>query len=460
MRKTLAKIFIFYLSLFFLGSSCVLAIEENEANEENAVEMEQESKTLISGKINFDDISKKAQAHSYDIKLADFDLLITKQGIRDARSEYFPKLMAVATTEYTKNFNDYAGSTVTTVGDSFINPYTRFQTLFGITLSYNLFDFGIRRNNLDIAKEDADIKELMIKSQFQDLDLTVIDTYCRLLVTKKQIALNEEVLKLAQKNLEMKERLFEAKELSKTELNDQKVLVQSVMQNISELNSIASESLNWLSFYTGEDYDYNAIEVSDFKKTDFDPMKNYDYTKSVTWQIQEKELKKRELALRIAKKNYLPKVNAYGRYYVYGSNYSSYNDALEDISPSNFTVGGSITMPVFDGFKTSAAVQRASLDLQRQMIERDKAIAELMNKLSIMRTNLFYLEKQADENEEALAQLKDKEKSLKRLLDKKVISPIELNEAKIELLKQQIEYEKNAVTAIAIQKGIQTITTY
>lgn len=460
MRKTLAKIFILYFSLFFVSSSCVLAIEENEANEENAVEMEQESKTLISGKINFDDISKKAQAHSYDIKLADFDLLITKQGIRDARSEYFPKLMAVATTEYTKNFNDYSGSTVTTVGDSFINPYTRFQTLFGITLSYNLFDFGIRRNNLDIAKEDTDIKELMIKAQFQDLDLTIIDTYCRLLVTKKQIALNEEVLKLAQENLEMKERLFEAKELSKTELNDQRVVVQTTLQNISELNSIASESLNWISFYTGEDYDYNAIEVSDFKKPDFDPMKNYDYTKSVTWQIQEKELKKRELALRIAKKNYLPKVNAYGRYYVYGSDYSSYNDALEDISPSNFTVGGSITMPVFDGFKTSAAVQKASLDLKRQMIERDKAIAELMNKLSIMRTNLFYLEKQAGENEEALTQLKDKEKSLKRLLDKKVISPIELNEAKIELLKQQIEYEKNAVTAIAIQKGIQTITTY
>lgn len=436
---------------------CVMAIE---ASDVNAVQIEQEHKKLVSGKINYNDISKKAQAHSYDIKLADFDLLISKQGIRDARSAYFPKLTAVATTEYTKNFNDYAGSTITTVGESFINPYTRFQTLFGITLSYNLFDFGIRRNSLDIAKEDTDIKELMIKSQLQNLDLALIDTYCKLLITKKQIDINNEILKLAQANLEMKERLFKAKEISKTDVDDQKVIIQTTKQQISELNSIASESLNWISFYTGEDYDYNSLEVSDFKKPDFDPMKNYDYTKSVTWQIQEKEIKKKELELRIAKKSYLPKVSAYGRYYIYGSDYSSYSDALNNISPSNYTIGGSVMMPVFDGFKTSAAIQKATLDLKKQMVERDKAIAELMNKISIMRSNLFYLEKQAEENKEAIAQLKDKEKSLKRLLDKKVISPIELNNAKIEILKQQIEYEKNAVTATAIQKGIQTITTY
>ena len=52
------------------------------------------------------------------------------------------------------------------------------------------------------------------------------------------------------------------------------------------------------------------------------------------------------------------------------------------------------------------------------------------------------------------------EKSLEKLLDKKVISPIELNESKIETLKQKIEYEKNAITIIAIQKAIQTITSY
>ena len=43
-------------------------------------------------------------------------------------------------------------------------------------------------------------------------------------------------------------------------------------------------------------------------------------------------------------------------------------------------------------------------------------------------------------------------------ISKKLASPIELNDAKIELLNQEIEYEKNNVTQIAITRGIQILT--
>lgn len=456
------KFFIALFSLCLINPSNIsLAIEDDSTNENpNTVTIEEENSKKITGKITFDEILKKSKKHFYDIKIADFEILIAKQGIRDARSEYFPKITANAGTEYTKNFRDLATSSVTTVGDSFINPYTRFQSIFGITLSYNVFDFGIRRNNLDIMKEDTAIKELLVKAQNQDLAMTLIDTYSRLLIAKKQIELNEEILKLETENLNMKERLFNAKELSKTDLNNQKVKVKFIEQKLAELNSIADESLNWISFYTGEEYDINKISVTEFKKPDFDPMEFNDYTKTITWQIQEKELKKKELEHRIAKKNYLPKVNAYSRYYIYGSDHSSYNDMFDDLSPSNFTVGGNIIMPVFDGLKTSALVQKTSLELKKQFIERDKAIAEFMTKLSILRSNLMWLENQVEVNKEILTELKDKENSIQRLVDKKITSPLELNETKIELLEQQIEYEKNASTVLGTLKAIQALTTY
>ena len=40
-------------------------------------------------------------------KIADFDVFIAKQGVRTARSEYFPKINASVGTEYTKNFKDF-----------------------------------------------------------------------------------------------------------------------------------------------------------------------------------------------------------------------------------------------------------------------------------------------------------------------------------------------------------------
>ena len=160
--------FIIYIQLF----TSVFAIENNSLA------------------IDFDNILKQAKVQSYDIQIADFDVFIAKQGIRTARSEYFPKLNASVGTEYTKNFKDLANSTVSVVGDAFVNPYTRFQSLMGITLSYNVFDFGVRKNKMDMAKEDVQLRELLEKEQYQELELTIIDTYSKLYMLKKQIEIN------------------------------------------------------------------------------------------------------------------------------------------------------------------------------------------------------------------------------------------------------------------------------
>ena len=405
----------------------------------------------------FNDILKKAIEQSYDLKIADFDIFIAKQGIRGARSEYFPKINASIGSEYTKNFKDYANTSVSVVGDAFVNPYTRFQSLMGITLSYNIFDFGVRKGKLDIAKEDTELKELLEKEQQQALTLTLIDTFSKIDILKKQIDINEKILELNKKNQEYKKRLFEAKEISKTELNSQNAQVQKNEIEILELKALAQETLNWINFYTKNEYQLENLKIKTIEKPNINPMEFNDYTKSLTWLIQEKEIKKKELALKVAKRNNLPKVNAYSRYYLYGSNHSSYNKTLEDLGPSNYTIGATVFMPVFDGMKNSSEIQSANLELQQQLIKRDKEIAQYMTKIATMKTNLIYLEKQIDTNKSTIKELEEKYKSTKKLADNKISTPIELNEAKIELLKEQIELEKNTISSVAIIKAIETM---
>ncbi len=103
--------------------------------------------------------------HSYDLKISDFQVLIAQQGIKGARAEYFPKLVFMMGTEYTKNFRNERESTVMSIGEAYINPYTRYQSVLGLTLSYNIFDFGVRGGNLKIAKEGVSIKELEKKTK-------------------------------------------------------------------------------------------------------------------------------------------------------------------------------------------------------------------------------------------------------------------------------------------------------
>ncbi len=458
-----AKIVTIILFFIFVFQNSVFSIEEISNDElNNGVDLEQQETNeqapkLVSA-ISYDDVLKKANDHSYDLKIADFNILISKQDVRYARSEYFPKLNAMAGTEYTKNFRDIKESTVMSIGEAFINPYTRYQSIFGITLNYNLFDFGVRKGRMDIAKEDVKLKELQEKEARQELNLNVLDTYSKILVAAKQIDLNSKILELEEKNLEYRTRLYEAKEISSNDYDDSKARVENARKKIFELYGIMTESLNWLSFYTGEQYSGDEMSVDEFERPDFDVMKFTDYTKSITWQIHEKELKKKELEVKVAKRNYLPKVNAYGRYYLYGSDHSSYPDAIKGIEPSNITVGGNIVMPVFDGFQNSATVRRAELEYQQLQIERDKAIAQLMTRLATMRSNLVYLDEQVQSSNEIIKELTNKVKSTQRLANKKVATPIELNEANIELLEQTIELEKNKITSVATVKAIQILS--
>ena len=438
--------------LLCAAPECV-AIED--ANTE--VDLNEQKQNVLVGKIEYDDITKKAKEHSYDLQIADYNVLISKQMVRGARSEYFPKLNFGAGLEYTKNYRDIKDTTVMSIGDAFINPYTRFQSILGINVAYNLFDFGVRGGNLKLAKEDVELKELQTKEKLQELNLTLLDSYTKILITTKQLELNKEILALEEKNLEMKERLFNAKEISKTELNDARVRVKTIKNRIADLNSIRQESLNWLSFYTGENYDANILKVSDFKKSNFDVTSFTDYSKSITWKIHEKDIKKKELELYIVKRNNYPKLNAYGRYYLYGSDHNNFAKGL-GVEPSNFSVGASLNMPVFDGFKNSANIQKTSLELKQLYVERDKAIAQLTARLATMRSNLIFLDEQTDENEQIIKELTDKEKSMHKLVAKRIISPIEENDTKIELLNQKIEFEKNSITKDAITKGIQILT--
>lgn len=454
------NLIILFCCVFTCFTQFACAIEDSPKTKNQQVKLNvEETKKLVS-KIDFDTVLQKAIEHSYDLKIADFNILISKQDIRGARSEYFPKLMLNAGTEYTKNYRDNRDTTVMTVGESFINPYTRYQSVMGITLQYNLFDFGVRRGNLNVAKEDVSVKELEQAQKFQDLKLNIIDTYSKILILKRQIDLNNEILKYQSENKELKQRLYDAGEISKTELNDETVKVQKIEQRLNDLQSTLAESVNWLIFYTGEEYNPETLKISDMKKAELDDTTFSDYTKTIVWRIKEKELKKKEWEIKVAKRQNYPKINTYGRYYIYGSNPSSYNDSLGDIRPSNFTVGASVNMLAFDGMKNRANIQRKILEYKQLEVERDKAIAEFTMKLATMRSNLLYLDKQLENNNAIIKELTDKQKSVHRLVSKKLASPIDENDVTIELLEQKIEYIKNSLTSVAITKGIQVLTTY
>ncbi|MCQ2738813.1 MAG: TolC family protein [bacterium] len=462
--RSIKKYIISFVILGMLVTMCSYAEaaifskkKTEKALEPKTVKIEQKIEHRVTNLV-FDDIYAKAKEHSYDLQAANFDVLISQQDVAGAKSEYLPKLYLSGNTEYNKSFSDSV-LMPTYVGDTYVNPYTRYQSLLGVTLSYNVFDFGVRRAHLDMAKEDVILKKKLEKQALQELSLNIIDGYTRILMYKHQINCNEEVLKLSENNLEMQNRLFKAREISKTELNEQKVQVEKVQKRLNELKSQLAESLNLLSFYTGEEYDVENLTVHEIDKPNFDPYAFNDYTKTLVWDVHETILNKKMQELKVIKRTNLPKINLYSRYYLYGTDKNQYLKAY-GIEPSNWAMGATLSMPIFDGLKNHADIKKAKLELSKLVVERDKAIAEYKNRLDTMRTNLVYLNKQLDNNQVIVDELTSKNDSMTKLLATKIISPVEANQTKIDLLNEQMEFEKNKVTQIAIMRAIQELTTY
>ena len=58
-----------------------------------------------------------------------------------------------------------------------ISPYTQFRDLFYLTVSYNLFDFGVTGKKVHIAKKDFEQKQIAYNLQLKELKLKILDLY-------------------------------------------------------------------------------------------------------------------------------------------------------------------------------------------------------------------------------------------------------------------------------------------
>lgn len=411
----------------------------------------------VTKEISFEHVICKAKEHSFDLKIAHSNNLQSIQDIRNAKSEYFPKIYFAAATEYTHNFNDPKFSIITNVGDSFINPYTRYQSIMGISLSYNIFDFGIRKRGLDIAFQDQKLKILEEQQIIQELYLNIIDTYTNILITSKEINSTQNILDIEMQNLDFKQRLFDAKQIPFNDLSSAKIRVQNLNNKLCTLKDNLCQYLLILSFYTGEQYSENSTIIHEFPRGNNVQLTDPDYTQSLIWKIFQIKIAKKQNELKIAKKLNFPKVSAYGRYYLYGADSSNFYDNLANIKPSNYSVGAAVNMPIFDGFKNLADIKKTELELHNIEIERDKAIAQFLLRIATLKSNLLYIDNKISLDAQNLIQLEKNLKMNSRLQDNKIITPIELNLAKIDLLQQKFLIEKNQLTKSAITKSLQVL---
>lgn len=403
----------------------------------------------------------KARAHAYEVQMAGMERGIRGQERRIERSEYYPRINLYAGSEYTHNMREGRMGAVTTVGEMFINPYTRYQTLLGITMSYNVYDFGVRRGRMEMAKRSEEIGEIAEREGLRAVYVKVIEKYSGIVLLKREIEIKEGIVEQIERKLAMKRRLNGAGEISSIEIKEEEIELAGERKELLDMEERMEGECEELSYYIGERYEVGRLSDEEMRAEREKEIEvgEEDYERSEVNQIYGKEIARKEAEIAVLRRSRYPKLVAYGRYYMYGSDRNNYGGSLGDIGLSNYTIGGSLSMPIFDGMRNREEIRKAEMEKRRLEIEREKAVEEYRRRVEGLVRELRYERERIAQSEEQMKCIEERKRMKERLREKSEIDGIAIVEEEIARLERARELIREEVSEYAIRKTLEIMLT-
>lgn len=175
-----------------------------------------------------ENLRKRMYDDNLNLKNQFINQKLLESDIRAARAKFFPTLSLGAGVD--------ASVSNTAVGE--FDPVTADNRGFygRLNLNFNIFDGGIKRRSLEIAKIEEEIGEIEIRDMKHSLNNRLISLFEYYRVRKKILEVAEEALKAAELNLEISEEKFKNGTINSFNYRDVQRLYLSA--SISKLNAV------------------------------------------------------------------------------------------------------------------------------------------------------------------------------------------------------------------------------
>ena len=146
--------------------------------------------------LNYKEVMVNAVNNSFDLKMSAVDIDISNAQLKAVRADWYPTLSMQFNTEHNSDLANGRGN-YAYAGNTMITPYTQYRNMLYLTLSYNIFDFGIQGKKVDIAKKELEQKKISYEIQLKDLKLKVLDLYTKTQQYTKEINTKTEIFSIA-----------------------------------------------------------------------------------------------------------------------------------------------------------------------------------------------------------------------------------------------------------------------
>ncbi len=419
--------------------------------------------------LTFDSFLETALQNSYKLKTSKIEKQSTEYGVKEARAGYFPTLSGYATTERYNDLSD-GNRQLTAVGNEILLNRDYYQDVAAVGLNYNLFDFGIRKRSLQIAKADDKQKEALLLKDTRDLKLDIVDLYGETLALYKALEIKRQILELQNELFTINSRLRGAGELSEIEVTNSEINISETKSDITELENNLSKRLTEFSYYTNKSYGVDEVEIKDFeesleddkstpgvlsvgdvkklsaeKTTARSSIGDFDIKNSLEAKTYDLEILKKQKELEIQKRANLPKISFDTRYNLYGSDSNKYFDSFSDIEQRSLSFRISTSFTMFDGMKNINTVNKKGLEVEKLKVQKEQELAELKKKYSQIKLDAENSTLQNENNKRTLSLVNKNLENLERLNTNGIIAKAECVKKKLELLDKKQKLEETRI---------------
>jgi len=225
----------------------------------------------------------------------------------------------------------------------------------------------------------------------------VVSAYGNVLLTQNSIAIVENNLETAEKNLYETRKIFEnglAEEEDVEQLQITYQQLQSQLNNAKRMRDISKESLNMV---LGLPISTEVILLEDLENlANRDALEakiiteNFEVENTINFKIADNLVKQRELEMKLEKSRALPSLSAFANYgqTSFGENFEFFSSRADWFEFS--TIGVSLNVPIFSSGQRSARTQKAKIEMEKAETQKTQAINQIKLQLNNAKSNFEF----------------------------------------------------------------------
>ncbi len=324
------------------------------------------------GTLSFDHILEQALAHSWDLRIAQKEIDISRYALLETKSLYYPTLSVRFDNQYVNDLTD--GDNVISVGDQVVRvDGSTFQHSFGVGMNYLLYDFGAHGLRVNNAKKDVRIAALNRDRSFVETKLNVLDAYGRCIELSRRWNSAKETLRHRRNLYTLTCKLRKSGSVGQVEVNDAALALAEALTQQEVLRRRFEETLFNLSFFTGEDYDPEIIDFTPLP-TPPDPLNPPRPGLLAEIRAYDEEIRKLKAERNILQRSMLPTISLAANFRMLGSDEDSFTTSLEDLESRDTSVALVARWEIFSGFRDVARLKRLLKEVEHLSLEKERRL--------------------------------------------------------------------------------------